>query len=769
MSIRRKKHTPVLGNTADQKAFERFIDSQPILKMLEQLTQSGRSNFHKDGKWEVCLCALILTLEPNCKIQRILESLPYDVQQMDEADFLNTMAHLGYFCRKAQSGLDDIDTRLLPGVFIPSTGAPSIAINREDTGALLFFDPVSKMVSGVPPSLDRSGDIWFFQRYDENRTSISKFMRQGSGYSWFRALLGRFRGTFAQIITAGLILNIIALCTPLFIMLVYDRVIAAGAPDVLPMLALGAAIAILFEWRLRAIRSRGLSWLAGRLDNVVGNRIFSHLIGLSPDLIERASVPAQIARIKTFESVRDFFSGSVFMSLLEAPFVFIAIAAIAFVAGPLVFVPLAMVFGYGILFLFIRSKVKSVIRLAAKASSARQQFTIETFEKLEGIRGHGLGEKWQEKFRHLSGREMMTHFQLGWLGTVSETLAHTLTVIAAVATVGFGVHMIWAGMMTTGALVATMILVWRILTPFYSLCTMVPRLEQLRNSIFQVNELMEIETEAEESKGFSKLNTIKGAVSFHHVGFRYSEDNDYAFNDLSFEAQPGDLVIVTGNNGSGKASVLKLIQSMQRPSDGLVRIDGFDIRQLDTQYLRRQIAYVPKSPHFFDGSILENIRYANPLAKREDIIKALEMADAWDDILAMPQQLDTIIGSYNNSALTLSLATRLSLARAYLHAGNILLVDELPNTVLSGKCGHNLKNYLARAKGERTIILCSYREDFMQLADTIVWLRGMDAPLCGDRDTMIEALGSPTMPAPAKDSTISPFIKKTGSDTGVAP
>ncbi|MEC8663936.1 MAG: ATP-binding cassette domain-containing protein [Pseudomonadota bacterium] len=724
--------------------FERFVDSQPILNMLRMLSATGRTNFTEKGAWEVCLCALILKLEPQCKVHRILEALPYDDGMMDEADVLNTMAHLGYICRPAESELDDLDERLLPGLFIPGEkGAePSVVLGRDADGQLRFFDPLSKLVSHVPSSFDSQGRVWFFQKYDENLQPTSKFMRKGSGHTWFRALMGRFKGTFAQVMTAGLILNVIALATPLFIMLVYDRVIAAGAPATLPMLALGAFIAIGFEWKLRLIRSTGLSWLAGRLDNIVGNRIFAHLIGLSPSLIERASVAAQIARIKTFESVRDFFSGSVFLSLLEAPFVFIAVAAVGFIAGPLVLVPLFMVLGYIALFFFVRSRVKIAIRLAAKASSARQQFTIETFEKLEGIRGHGLGNKWQEKFRHLSGREMMTHFHLGWLGMVAETCAHTLTVLAAVATIGFGAHMIWAGTLTTGALVATMILVWRILTPFYSLCTMVPRLEQLRNSIAQVNNLMDIETEAEEARSFSRLPKIRGRISFHHVGYRNSDETDELFSDLTFEAKPGDLVAITGGNGTGKAAVLQLIKSLNKATSGTVRIDGFDIRQLDAPDLRKQIAYVPRTPSLFHGSVLENMRFANPLASEDDIIKALELADAWDDIRNMPSGLQTVIGSHGGDKVTSSLATRISLARAYLHPGNVLLIDELPNTLLSGKAGRNLKEYLTRAKGKRTVIICTYRDDYMKLVDTIVWLRGLSSPIAGARDTMFEKINA---------------------------
>jgi ABC-type bacteriocin/lantibiotic exporter with double-glycine peptidase domain len=730
---------PITGDEAGN-VYARFNESRPILEMLEVLAKTGRKNFSDPGVWEICLCALILRIQPGCKVQRILECLPHHSHAMDEADVLNFMANMGYFCRPAESELYDIDDRLLPGLFIPTQGNPCVVLGRDRDDTLQFYDPLSKLVSTVPPTFDRLGKVWFFQIYDENRPPISRFMRKGTGYSWFRALLTRFKGTFMQVMLAGLVLNIIALTTPIFIMLVYDRVIAADSPATLPMLTLGVVLSIIFEVRLRAVRTQGLSWLAGRLDNIVGNRIFAHLIGLSPALIEKASVSAQIARIKTFESVRDFFSGSMFLSLLEIPFVVISAAAIAVIAGPLVFVPLAMVLAYLLLFAVVRRYVKVSIRLAAKSSSARQQFTIETFEKLSGIRAHGLGDKWQEKFRNLSGREMLSHFHLSWLGMIAETMAHALTIMAAVATVGFGVHFIWQGQMTTGALVATMILVWRVLTPFYSLCTMIPRLEQLRNSIHQVNELMDIETEAEEAKSYSRLSQIRGAISFANASYRPTPESDPVFSGLSLEVRPGDLVMLTGSNGSGKADILKMIKALEQPYEGAVYIDGFDIRQLDAPNLRHQIAYVPRASNFFQGSVLENLRLSNPLASEEEIRSALDLADALEDVMRLPEGLETIIGSYGNDKLTSSLATRLSLARAYLHPASILLIDELPNTILASKAGKNLKNYLIRAKGKLTVLMVTYREDYMRIADTIVWLRGSAAPVVGPRDEVIATI-----------------------------
>ncbi|MCB1562402.1 MAG: peptidase domain-containing ABC transporter [Alphaproteobacteria bacterium] len=713
-------------NDFPQADFEKVQENSSIWSMMNLLGRAGRDNFSKDAVWEKCLCALVVALRPKANVRQILEALPGTSAGMDELDMLNTMAHLGYSARTVQAKLSDIDRRLLPCLLIAGEGKPFIVLGETASGQLKFYDPDSLIVTETPPEDERAGRLWFFELYDEHKEATSKFIRAGSGHHWFRALLGRFSGTFAQVMAAGLMLNFVALGTPLFIMLVYDRVIAASAPDILPMITLGALLAIGFEWVLRRIRSQGLSWLAGRLDNMVGNKIFAHLIGLPPSLIETASVASQIARIKTFESVRDFFSGSVFLSLLELPFVIVAVMAIAFVAGPLVFVPLGIAVLYMGLFWIVRSKVKLAIRLAAKTSSARQQFTIESFEKIEGIRAHGLEKKWQEKFRHLSGREMIAHFHLNFLGMVAETAAHALTVMAAVATIGFGAHLVWAGGLSTGALVATMILVWRVLTPFYSLCTMIPRLEQLRNSVIQVNKLIEMDTEEQLAKSASRLPQLKGTVSFDHVALRYETGRDAVFSGLSFKVPPGGFLAVTGNNGTGKTSVLKLIKGLYPTSEGAVRIDGFDIRQLDAPDLRRQIAYVPQKPDFFHGEIAENLRFANPLAGDDEIEKALKLADAWEEIEKMPEGLHTVIDA---NSLTGALRIKLSLARAYLQQSRIVLIDELPGAFLSTRAGHNLKAYLERIRGQRTVIMGTCRDDFLQGADFVVTLRGKDAPV----------------------------------------
>ncbi|PZO86086.1 MAG: hypothetical protein DI626_06990, partial [Micavibrio aeruginosavorus] len=667
---------------------------------------------------------------PATLLKAVFHYLRRDLAASREAcsqDVLNILARLGYFSRSSGLNIREIDSRILPVIFVHDN-VPLIILSKEDQKLKIFRNGEESYID-VERLHHTSGKAITFERFDETRPATSKFVRSATGNSWFRSLLGRFHGTFAQILSAGLVINLISLATPLMIMLVYNRVISTGTVETLPMIMAGMALAIVFEIFLRNTRSRGLSWIAARLDNSVGNVIFAHFLNLPPSLIERASVPAQIARIKTFESIRDFFCGSVFLSLIEMPFIVFAALAIYFIAGSLVLVPFVMSLLYAILFIAIYKKVKTSIRIAARSSSTKQQFAINSFEKIRGIRAYGLTETWMNKYRDLSGKEMMAHFHLGFLGMAGETLANALTILSAAVTIAFGAHMVWTGQIGTGALVATMILVWRVTTPFYNFCTIIPRLEQIRQSIIQVNTLMDMETEDQKAKFASVLAAIKGRITFSNISVKYQEDADSILSGMSMDIQAGDIVSITGENGAGKSSLLKIVKGLYKPATGFIQIDGFDVRQLDGPSLRRQIAYVPQHADYFEGSILENLRLCNPMASEDDVREALRLAVCLDAVEAMPDKLDTVINRYTTFGLPDNLALRLSLARLYLHTAPILLIDEIPNSVLSGNAGKNLRDYLARIKGKRTCLIVTYREDFMTMSDTVLYLRRGQAPL----------------------------------------
>lgn len=708
-----------------------------IRMLMDLMGKSAWRSGDGSGPWQATLAALVLALEPACKTRRLLDALPA-ANTDGMTGVQNTLANLGYYSERMTLRLGDIDPRLLPCLFVPDgrRDAPLAILSSAD-GDITLYDSKTHDIQRLPRrgrGTGMSGTVCFFRPYDAQRQATSKIMRAASGRGWFAALVMRFSGSFWQILAACLALNIFALAPPVFIMLVYDRVISPYDLSALGVLTAGVALALLAEWALRDIRAEGLAWMTARLDNLVGGRIFAQLLGLPSALVERASVAAQVARIRTFESVRDFFSSAVFLSFLEIPFVLIAIGVMWAIAGGLVLVPVCMIGAYAVLFLVMQVKIRRVMRLTAKATSARQQFIIETFERMRHIRINGLGRAWEDKFKILTGRESMLGFRLAFLGTIAETLAHALTVLAAVLTIGFGVAQVWHGLMTTGALVAAMILVWRILLPFYSLCTMIPRLEQLRGSIAQVDALMELETEAETAATQASLGRLRGHISIDNIKLRYEDVAEATLENLTLDLPPGRMAAVTGRNGSGKSSLLKLVKGLYTPSSGGLRIDGYDIRQMDAAELRRQIAYVPQKPDFFPATLRENLAIGNPFASESDIENALILASAWEECR---EKLDTDIAQLS---LTPSLAARLSLARAYLQNASVVLIDELPNSVMNGAAGENLRTYIRQSHGKRTIIAVAHRGDLLALADIIVHLHRGVKPLCGTREDMLRQL-----------------------------
>lgn len=718
-----------------------FMEQDSVGAVLQQLRttgwlpeRSGRADF------SACLPALVGALNIYVDTAVLCATLPHKKEQLSCIDLLNSLASLGYIGRPAHVNLSDIDERLLPCLFVPDRadqGAMVVTHRNGNEFSIFYGDSEETQTAELESSV--AGTAYFFVHEKDMQDSSSAEVQRATNFSWFRTLLERFRTTFWQVFMLSVVLNTVSLATPLFMMLVYDRVIKAHSPESLAPLVMGAVLALISEWGMRSLRARSLVWFGARLDNIVSNKIFQHLLLMPPIFTERASVAAQIARIKAFERVRDFFTGALFLAIIELPFTVIILAAIAIIAGPVVWVPVVTAVLYMGLLAWVRPKFKVAVKLASRAGMNRQQISIETFEKMHSLRASGLTSGWFRQFRDLSGKSSLASFQASFLASILETIAHGLFVLSGMFVIVIGIEQIWQDNMTQGALVACIIMVWRVLGPFRTLCTSLPRYEQLQNSIEQVNRLMAITTERDEGHVAAGVGTLKGQVTLSRVGLRYTKDSDPVFSGLSIDIKPGQMVAVTGGNGAGKSTILKLINGLYRPQIGTVRIDGQDIRQLDAIELRQHIAYVPQSPHFFQGTIAENLRFAEPLASDDRLKTALHLVEAWEDISALPYGMETVIGG-NHVSLPTMLAYRLNLARAYLKDTSLMLIDEQPYALLNSAAGASFRAALQSWKGERTIVMVTHREDYMKMADVSVLLRSGLSPLVGTPEKIIEAI-----------------------------
>ena len=735
---------PQPQKTPEQKA----KTGEVILRMLR--TGGWINKHNKENDLAPLLPVIAESLDIHREIHELCSALPWHDEEfestktLDLVGLLSGLAELGFIAHALKLNLDSLDRRLCPCLFVYEEGehrhVVAVLSFDEENNAFEVFDAGTQAQDKILLDDAPSGTAWIFVPEDKVENSLSENVREASGHSWFHALMERFASGLWQVIAIGAMLTFLSLAAPIFVMLVYDRVIGAHAPEALMPLLMGALLGLGTEAILRLVRAHTLSWYGARLDYIVGSEIFRRLMCMPVLFTERASVAAQIARIKAFDAVRAFFTGSAFLALAELPFTLILITAIVIIAGPLAFIPVIAAGFYMLLVFVMRQQVRTAMRLASRASSARQEMMIETFEKMDGLRACGLTSTWFHDFRDRSGKASMAGFRVSFLASFLEALSHGIYILSGLAVVVWGVLHIWGGGMSAGALIAVMILNWRVLGPMQILTNALPRHEQLKNAVTQINRLMTVETEMADEKITARLDQPKGELDFQKVGLRYTKDNDPVFTGLSFKAEPGQMVAVTGGNGSGKSTILKLINGLYHPQAGAIRIDGTDIRQLDPQHLRRHIAYVPQNPSVFHGSVADNLRFANPLASDEHLRDVLGMVDLLPYVESLPLGMQTIIGMHGAQQLPTGMAYNLNLARAYIKDTPFMLIDEMPYAFLNSMSGEKFKKSLEHWKGNKTIVMVTHREDYLEMADIAVLLRTDQSAVVGTPQEVIQSI-----------------------------
>jgi ATP-binding cassette subfamily B protein len=246
---------------------------------------------------------------------------------------------------------------------------------------------------------------------------------------------------------------------------------------------------------------------------------------------------------------------------------------------------------------------------------------------------------------------------------------------------------------------------------------------QLLTAAHRIFEVLDAEIEVKEPKNPVKLPQIAGKVEFQNVSFGYKRYLPVLHN-VSFTVEPGEMIGIVGQSGSGKTTLINLACRFYDPTDGVVKIDGVDLRQISTRDLRSQIGLVLQEPYLFRGSIAENIAYGRPGASREQIIRAAKAANAHDFIVNLPEGYETRVGD-RGAGLSGGERQRVSIARAILQDPRILILDEATSNVDS-ETERLIQAALEVLVKNRTTFVIAHRLSTLQNADKILVLhRGL--------------------------------------------
>ena len=578
-------------------------------------------------------------------------------------------------------------------------------------------------VFGDPTSLREAGQPWHLRAREH----------------WFWSELGKKRRQFGPILTASVIVNLLAIALPLFSMNVYDRVIPNRAESTLWVLALGVLIAFALDYALRKARTEVIDEIGRDLDIRLSQKIYSKI--LSAPLADRKGHTGNlVARVTEYASVREFFASTTIMLVVDMAFLVLFVALIAWLAGWLALVPLAAIAVMTIAGFRLQ---KQVVRAAQEAQAdfgLQQTLLVESIagiETLKSIAGEGtmLG-----RWRRLADVGSQSQQRLRAITSTSVSLASSFQQVSNIALIVGGYYLFAEGKITMGAIIAIVMLSSRSLQPAGQLAFLLTRAEQCRQTLDSLQRLWEGNDERRMG-GTSIVPAVReGHVKLESVSFAYPDTPAESLTDINLTIAPGDRIAIVGRVASGKSTLGRLFCGLYQPTAGAMLIDGLDSRQYRPQDLRASFRFVPQDAELFSGTIKDNLLLGAPNASDEDLVTALRQVGADLFLSRDAGGFDRPVGE-SGSKLSGGQRAFLTLARALARPAKVLFFDE-PTGAMDSQTEKLFVERLSQSlTPDQTLIISTHRPALFSICNRLVVLDSGRIVADGPRDQILATAG----------------------------
>lgn len=625
-----------------------------------------------------------------------------------------------FFGRRAAAR---IGPDLLPAVLPMAGGGAVVLHERRGDRAVIHDPPRGEGMHEVPAAAlfaDWTGHVLTL-RFDPARAAARAEGTGGEAGHWFRSALAANRWAYVQVAIAAVVTNVLALVASLYTMVVYDRILPSAATDSLFALTVGVGLAMLFDLLIKTIRAAFIDQAGHHADLAMGQRIFDHVIGIEQKA-RRGSVGTVTATMREFETLRDFFTSATLVALVDLPFVLVFLGAIMVLAGPLVIVPAVAVPLVLLVGVLVQPALGRLADQMLKEGQQKQAVLVETLSGIETIKAAGAGARMRARWAEALARQSDYAVRSRGVTQLAINLTGFLQQAAQILIVVHGALLVVAGDITSGVLIAAVILTGRALAPLGLIAQTLTRLHQARASYRSIDALMNAPVERPAGRQWLARPILAGGIRFDAVRFAYPGQRGTALEEVSFDIKPGERVAILGPVGSGKSTVARLALGLYAPDDGAVLADGVDVRQVDPADLRRNIGAVLQDPWLVSGTLRENIALGARQPSDAAVLAAARLAGVEDFAARHPDGYAMRIGE-RGEGLSGGQRQAVALARALLHDPSILLLDE-PTAAMDTASEAALIARLKPALAGRTLLLITHRPSLLDLVERVIVIDG---------------------------------------------
>jgi ATP-binding cassette subfamily C protein LapB len=600
-------------------------------------------------------------------------------------------------------------------------------IGAEHSSEIIAISELEKVYSGF--AFFVSQEFQFDSRAPEVLLSSKKH--------WFWGTIWNSATIYRDVLLASFFINLFVIANPLFVMNIYDRVVPNNAIETLWVMAIGVSIVFFFDYVLKIIRSHYLETAGKKADIVLSALIFEKVLALKMEVMPE-SVGAFSNNLKEFDSVRNFLTSVTITALIDLPFFVLFLLVIIYIAGPLVYVPIAAVCIIVIYGFIIHFPLKKVVESTYRASAQKSATLIESLTGVETIKSYNAQSTIQRRWEQVSGFIAKQNVKARNLSNSINYTSGFIQQLSTVAIIIFGVYLIAQREMTMGALIATVMLSTRAIQPMAQVANLMASFQQTKTSLATLNDIMTMPVEREEKRSYIHRATFKGGLEFKNVSFNYPGQDEKVLRDISLKIKPGEKVAIIGRIGSGKTTLEKLIMGLYSPTEGSIKIDDLDIKQVDPANLRRNLGYVPQDINLFHGTVRENIALKAPYVPGHEIIRVAEVAGVSHFVNQHPSGFDMKIGE-RGEGLSGGQRQSIAIARALIMSPPILLMDE-PSNAMDNATEAELLANLKQEIADKTFILVTHRASLLKLVERVVVIEQGSILADGPKEQVLDAL-----------------------------
>ena len=628
----------------------------------------------------------------------------------------------------------------LPAIVANRDGGLLVIIERSGRNKLLCFDPVRNAEIEIPTNARewRYRHQLLLVKQQDEPARIDDADAPLAQRDWLRAAIKGHGRSITLVLLAAAFINVFALAMPLFSMNVYDRVLPNGAVSTLWVLSIGIASVFLFDFLLKVARGAIIDYAGRGIDLRLSTALFDRVV--NTNLSARpASTGAFINRITQYETLRDFFTSQTVAMFVDILFMGVFLWVMFYLLGWVIIFPVVAVVTALVSTYVIGIRSTRAVKASLTEQAQRNSILVETLTSPQTVKASRAEGQFLRNWENSILASSETQSKIKYYQQMASQTTATVSQLASIGILIGGTYSFADHQITTGAIVAAMMLSSRVIAPVAQISAAMLRTRSAMEAYRSIAAIMKLPDERTVRKSFVSRDIAKGRIELRKVRFRYPGAEHFVLDQVSFNIKPGEKVGIIGRIGSGKTTLGRLLVNFYEASEGEVFIDGVSIKQYHPAELRRQVGLVLQDPELFNGSVKDNILMSDPTASDQRLLEVARRAGVEEFVARHPAGFDMPVGERGH-LLSGGQRQAVALARTMLVNPRVLFLDE-PSSSMDLATERQLIGHLSQSlEDDHTVLIATHRFSLLKLVSRIIVLDNGRIAADGERDAVLAQL-----------------------------